>query len=222
MASVLALHFLDGVHIRFCGNGGLWFRPYGESRFVGFCRSGRSTLDCPRWLPCWRCIFWMVYISIPAVTATYGSALTAGHFFSNAGMPAQQKVTKKRLPLRTAFAALRFPRSGVHQGASTPVGFASTSIRCPRLRRGALRAIPLMNTGTKPPDGAGGSKAKAKRDLPVGAKPCSRCRACEAAIDREAGAGGLRPLEDLRSYRSLRQRLQGPYVSGPADDSFVV
>ncbi|CAI8726495.1 hypothetical protein EMIT051CA3_10121 [Pseudomonas chlororaphis] len=141
----------------------------------------------------------MVYISVSAVTAAYGSALTAGHFFSNAGMPAQQKVTKKRLPLRTAFAALRFPRSGVHQGASTPVGFASTSIRCPRLRRGALRAIPLMNTSTRPPDGAGGSRARSKakaeaeaeagRDLPVGAKPCSRCRACEAAIDREAGAG---------------------------------
>ncbi|CAI8954420.1 Transmembrane protein [Pseudomonas chlororaphis] len=86
-----------------------------------------------------------------------------------------KKVTKKRLPLRTAFAALRFPRSGVHQGASTPVGFASTSIRCPRLRRGALRAIPLMNTSTRPPDGAGRSRSKAKakakagRDLPVGA-----------------------------------------------------
>ncbi|CAI8880981.1 hypothetical protein EMIT0P201_20561 [Pseudomonas chlororaphis] len=86
------------------------------------------------------------------------------------------KRNQKRLPLRPAFAALRFPRSGVHQGASTPVGFASTSIRCPRLRRGALRAIPLMNTGTKPPDGAGGSKAKAKRDLPVDAELCSRCR----------------------------------------------
>ncbi|CAI8915422.1 hypothetical protein EMIT0373P_60537 [Pseudomonas chlororaphis] len=86
-------------------------------------------------------------------------------------MPAQQKVTKKRLPLRTAFAALRFPRS----------------------------------------DGAGGSKAKARRDLPVGAKPCSRCRACEAAIDRAAGAGISKPQKDLRSYRSLaraRQRLQ--------------
>ncbi|CAI8722489.1 hypothetical protein EMIT051CA3_10046 [Pseudomonas chlororaphis] len=114
-----------------------------------------------------------------------------------------KKVTKKRLPLRTAFAALRFPRSGVHQGASTPVGFASTSIRCPRLRRGALRAIPLMNTSARPPDGAGGSKAKAGRDLPVGAEPCSRCRACEAAIDPAGGAGILKPLEDLRSYRSL-------------------
>ncbi|AZD13808.1 hypothetical protein C4K25_0860 [Pseudomonas chlororaphis] len=27
------LHFLDGVHIRFCGNGCWRFRPYGESLF---------------------------------------------------------------------------------------------------------------------------------------------------------------------------------------------
>ena len=25
------LLFVDGVHIHSCGNGGLWFRPYGES-----------------------------------------------------------------------------------------------------------------------------------------------------------------------------------------------
>ena len=31
MAPVLALHVLDGVHIRCCGNGGLRFRPYGGS-----------------------------------------------------------------------------------------------------------------------------------------------------------------------------------------------
>ncbi|KAA5840294.1 hypothetical protein F2A38_17915 [Pseudomonas chlororaphis] len=77
IASVPALHFLDGVHIRFCGHGGLWFRPYGGSLFTSFCRSEA----CPRWRLCWRCIFWTGYISIPAVTATYGSALTAGHFW---------------------------------------------------------------------------------------------------------------------------------------------
>ncbi len=36
--------------------------------------------------------------------------LTATHFFQT------PKSKQKRLPLRTAFAALRFPRSGVHQG----------------------------------------------------------------------------------------------------------
>ncbi|MGY3526360.1 hypothetical protein ACVWWS_005197 [Pseudomonas chlororaphis] len=47
------------------------------------------------------------------------------------------------------------------------------------------------------------SQSCAMRDLPVDANSCSRCRACEAAIDPEGGAGILKPLEDLRSYRSL-------------------
>jgi len=33
MASVLALQFLDGVHIRCCGHGRLGFRPYGGALF---------------------------------------------------------------------------------------------------------------------------------------------------------------------------------------------
>jgi len=49
MASVLALYFLDGVHIRFCGNGHLGFRPYGESLFfkrrnAGPAKSNQKTL----------------------------------------------------------------------------------------------------------------------------------------------------------------------------------
>ncbi|AKA26880.1 hypothetical protein PCL1606_54350 [Pseudomonas chlororaphis] len=34
MAVVAALLILDGVHIRCCGNGHLWFRPYGGSLFT--------------------------------------------------------------------------------------------------------------------------------------------------------------------------------------------
>ncbi len=133
------------------------------------------------------------------------------------------KRNQKRLPLRTAFAALRFPRSGVHQGASTPVGFASTSIRCPRLRRGALRAIPLMNTSTRPPDGAGRSKARSKakakagRDLLVGAEPCSRCRACEAAIDPE---GGAKFGDRWRTFGPIAACGSG-YREGVCSDCFV-
>ncbi|AZD18564.1 hypothetical protein C4K25_5680 [Pseudomonas chlororaphis] len=116
-----------------------------------------------------------------------------------------KKVTKKRLPLRTAFAALRFPRSGVHQGASTPVGFASTSIRCPRLRRGALRACPLMNASTRPPDGAGRSRSKAA--------PCATYR---SALNPVAAAEPAR----LRSTAQQAQDLEtagGPSVlSQPA------
>ncbi len=33
MAVVASLLMLDGVHIRFCGNGHLGFRPYGGSLF---------------------------------------------------------------------------------------------------------------------------------------------------------------------------------------------
>ncbi len=188
MASVLALHFLDGVHIHSCGNGGLWFRTHIWSASVG------ARLACD---------------GVRAGAAFFGrgtypflrSRLLAVSPLRRLTFFRRQKSKQKRLPLRTAFAALRFPRSGVHQGASTPVGCASTSIRCPRLRRGALRAIPLMNASTRPPDGAGGSraeskaKAKAKAMLRfdggrvVDVKPCSRCRACEAAIDCAAGAG---------------------------------
>ncbi len=143
----------------------------------GFCRSGRSTLDCPRWRLCRRCIFgWGTYPFLRSRPLAV-SPLRRVPFYK------RLKRNQKRLPLRTAFAALRFPRSGVHQGASTPVGFASTSIRCPRLRRGALRAIPLMNTSTRPPDGAGGSRSKAK------AKAKARARA--KAILRFDGDWGL-------------------------------
>ncbi|CAI8916885.1 hypothetical protein EMIT0194MI4_40299 [Pseudomonas sp. IT-194MI4] len=30
---LMAGRVFDGVHIRFCGNGYLWFRPYGDSLF---------------------------------------------------------------------------------------------------------------------------------------------------------------------------------------------
>ncbi|TLG82080.1 hypothetical protein FEM54_33770, partial [Pseudomonas edaphica] len=39
-----------------------------------------------------------VYISVAAVTAAIGSALTAGHFWQTPGMPAQPKVTKRSSP----------------------------------------------------------------------------------------------------------------------------
>ncbi|SDZ40921.1 hypothetical protein SAMN03159453_03664 [Pseudomonas sp. NFIX28] len=127
----------------------------------------------------------------------------------------RRKSNQKGLPLRTAFAALRFPRSGVPQGASTPVGFASTSIRCPRLRRGALRAIPLMNASTRPPDGAGGSrsKAKAKAKAKANATPCATYR---SALNPVAAAEPAR----LRSAAKRPQGLEsagGPSVlSQPA------
>ncbi len=105
----------------------------------------------PTWLS-------LVYISISAVTATYGFALTARHFcqtpqkYPKSLAPSVRPLAKARCSLAPAFI----------RGHRPPVGFASTSMRCPRLRRGALRASPLMNTSARPAEGAGRSKAKAK------------------------------------------------------------
>ncbi len=49
MASGLALHFLDGVHIRFYGNGGLWFRPYGHPFQGLFVLAALMTLSVETW-----------------------------------------------------------------------------------------------------------------------------------------------------------------------------
>ncbi|KAA5847432.1 hypothetical protein F2A37_02800 [Pseudomonas chlororaphis] len=77
-----------------------------------FCRSEA----CPRWRPCWRCIFWTVYISVPAVTAAGGFALTASHFFSNA-KKSNQKTLAPAYGLRCAqVPSLRCPSGGIDSG----------------------------------------------------------------------------------------------------------
>jgi len=57
----------------------------------------------------------------------------------NAKKSKQKKARPERPAPRLGSA---FLRSGIHLGASPPVGFASTSSRCVRLRRTALRAHP--------------------------------------------------------------------------------
>jgi hypothetical protein len=109
---------LSGVHIHFCGNGHLGFRPYGDSLF-----------------------------------------------FQTPKKSKQKKARPERPAPRLGSA---FLRSGIHLGASPPVGFASTSSRCVRLRRTALRASPQMNTSTQPTDGAGGSRSRAAGELTLG------------------------------------------------------
>ena len=102
-------------------------------------------------------------ISVAAVMAANGSALTAGHFGKrrSAG-PAQSN--QRSLPqafgpsLRLGVPSLRYPSGGIASGL-----LRCTSSRCMRLRRTALRASPLMDTFAQPADGAGGSRAKARR-----------------------------------------------------------
>jgi hypothetical protein len=68
-----------------------------------------------------------------------GFALTATHFFYKR----QKKVSKKTLaPACGTSLRSVFPRSGIHLGASPTVCFATTSSRCVRLCRPALRAFP--------------------------------------------------------------------------------
>ncbi|RBC04122.1 hypothetical protein C3E97_001570 [Pseudomonas sp. MWU12-2115] len=64
--------------------------------------------------------FWVTeYISVSAVTASYGFALTATHFSR------RRKVSKRLGPGVRPSLRLGFLRCGVHPGASPPVCFAA-------------------------------------------------------------------------------------------------
>ena len=150
----------------------------------------------------------MVYISISAVTATNGSALTACHFFR------RQKVTKRLAPsVRHLAKARRSLAPAFIRGHRPPVGCASTSMRCPRLRRGALRASPLMNTSTRPAEGAGRSKARAKAKAKAKAKATATATARSTARSTASRAGSL-PHGSACSFRF--SPLNRPSVSSPA------
>ncbi|RKS28480.1 hypothetical protein BJ917_1358 [Pseudomonas sp. WPR_5_2] len=86
------------------------------------------------------------------------SPLRRGTFFK------RQKSTQKGSPRRPApRQGSGFLRSGIHPGTLPSGWLRCTYMQRVRLRRTALRATPRMNTSTQPPEGAGGSKAKAKR-----------------------------------------------------------
>jgi hypothetical protein len=74
------------------------------------------------------------------------------------------KSKQKALPRRTAprWGSV-YPRYDVHQGASPTVCFATTSSRCVRLRRTALRAYPLMNIYARPAEGAKDQKPEKQK-----------------------------------------------------------
>ncbi|POA66806.1 hypothetical protein C1888_21860 [Pseudomonas sp. GW531-T4] len=76
-----------------------------------FCRSEA----CPRWRPCWRCIFWTVYISVPAVTAAGGFALTASPFLQT---PKKEPKTLAPAygPRCAQVPSLRCPSGGIDSG----------------------------------------------------------------------------------------------------------
>ena len=113
--------FLDWGHIRCCGNGLLWFRPYGGHFFQ---------------TPGLRFGVW-------GHIRSFGCCLWRFRSYSESPFPNAEKVTQKALPpaygtsLRLSVPSLRCPSGGIASGL-----LRCTSSRCMRLRRMALRAYP--------------------------------------------------------------------------------
>ena len=92
---------------------------------------------------------------------------------------------------------------GSIRGHCLPVCFATTYMQRVRLRRTALRANPRMNTSTQPPEGAGGSRSKAKAKV---------SRTCRSELAREKLSGNAiiqiwRVIVDV--HREQASLLQG-------------
>ncbi|PAU51412.1 hypothetical protein BZL43_26565 [Pseudomonas sp. PICF141] len=98
----------------------------------------RRSEACPRRRPDTRPGFLMVYISVAAVTATYGFALTASPFWQT-----PQKEPKGLAPSVRPLAKARRSFAPVSIWGYRPtVCFATTYMRWVRLRRTALAPIP--------------------------------------------------------------------------------
>ncbi len=106
---------------------------------------------------------WVEYISIAAVTAAYGFALTVDSLWQTPQRKQRSRPGVRPLAkARGSFAPVSI------RGHCPPVCFATTYMQRVRLRRTALRATPRMNTSTQPPEGAGGSRSKAAGELTLG------------------------------------------------------
>ena len=104
------------------------------------------------------------YISVAAVTAAGGFALTASPFCQTT----QKEPKSLALYVRPLAKARGSFAPAFIRGHRPPVGFAGTYMRCVRLRRTALRANPRINASTQPAEGAGGSRSKAAGELTLG------------------------------------------------------
>ncbi|RBL71233.1 hypothetical protein C3E98_011075 [Pseudomonas sp. MWU13-2625] len=104
----------------------------------------------------------MVYISVAAVTASYGSALTAAHFSR------RRKVSKRLGPNVRPSPWLGFLRSGIDPGAAPPVCFAAPPLAVFGCAKRSLRSHPRINPSTQPADGAGTARSRAFGELTLG------------------------------------------------------
>ena len=103
--------------------------------------------------------FGFVSISVAAVKAAGGFALTASHLFQTPECRPSEKVTQKALPRRTALRlGSVFPRYGVHPGASPPVCFAAPPLDVCGCAAWRYAPNPLMDTYARPAEGAENQK----------------------------------------------------------------
>jgi hypothetical protein len=110
---------------------------------------------------CLSTLFLLVYISVSAVTAAYGFALTASPFWQTPGMPAQPKGTKRSRPKRPApRLGSGSLRCGIPPGTSPPVCCAAPPLDVCGFAARRCAPAPRMNASTQPAEGAGGSKAR--------------------------------------------------------------
>jgi hypothetical protein len=132
--------------------------------------SGKSRSDLWAWRPSGRPGFGVVgYISVAAVMAAGGFALTARHFFQTPECRPSKKYPKRLAPSVRPLAGARRSFAAVFiRGHCPPVCFATTCMQRVRLRRTALRATPRMHTSTQPPEGAGRSRSRAAGELTLG------------------------------------------------------
>ena len=112
------------------------------------------------WLSCLNKGFvWLIGgISVAAVMAAGGFALTATHFFYKR----LKKVSKKTLAPTFGPRKLGFLRSGTDPGAAAPVCFAAPPSAVYDCVVRSLRSHARINPSTQPSDVAGGSKARSK------------------------------------------------------------
>ena len=127
-------------------------------------------------------MFFRVYISIAAVTAAYGFALTATHFcrrpkVSKTLRPSVRPLAKARCSLAPVL--LRGPAAIGHPwpGAASPA---------------SMPGCPLRRTSTRPPEGAGRSKSKAEGELTLGLMSGEGRRRC-FALRRSDACSRRRP-----------------------------
>ena len=95
------------------------------------------------------------YISVAAVTASYGFALTARHFFQT------PKKYPKRLAPTYGPRRLGSLRCGIDPGAAATVCFAAPPSAVYDFVVRSLRSHPRINPSTQPPDVAGEARSKA-------------------------------------------------------------